>query len=120
MGFLSYFLWFNAAMLVLFILEGLNRKWFAIDEGVLQSVPAEKIARGSKWAMSVGLLMLFPVMLKQCAGAFYIGVMGIFTAVAGVKVYFEWKLLKGSKKYQMTLVTYGLAMLFLFGVMGFN
>ena len=107
-------------MILLFILEGLNRKGFAIDERVLQSVPAEKIRRGSKWAMSVGLLMLFPVMLLHGADAFFIGLMVIFTAVAGVKVYFEWKLLKGSKKYQMTLVTYGLSMVFLFAVMGFS
>lgn len=117
MGILSYFLLFTAAMILLFILEGLNRKGFAIDQGVLQSVPAEKIRRGSKWAMSVGLLILFPVMQLQGAVAFSIGLMVIFTAVAGVKVYFEWKLLKGSRKYRMTLVTYVLGMLFTFFMM---
>ena len=120
MEFVSYFLWFNAAMLVLFILEGLNRKWFVIDKGLLESVPAEKIRRRSKEAMSIALLLLFPVMLLQGAGAFIIGVIVVFTAITGVKVYFEWKLLKGSKKYQMTLVTYGLAMFFLFAVKNFS
>ena len=119
MEFVSYFLWFNAAMLVLFILEGLNRKWFVIDKGLLESVPAEKIRRRSKEAMSIALLMLFPFMLLS-AGTFVVGVIVVFTAIAAVKVYFEWKLLKGSRKYQMTLVTYGLAMVFLFAVIGFS
>ncbi|WP_416143591.1 hypothetical protein [Planococcus koreensis] len=114
---MNHFLLVNAAMAVLLILEGLNRKWFAIDEAVLESVPAEKIRRGSKWAMSAGLLILFTVMQLQGAVAFSIGLMVIFTAVAGVKVYFEWKLLKGSRKYRMTLVTYVLGMLFTFFMM---
>lgn len=120
MGFLSYFLWFNAAMLVLFILEGLNRKWFAIDERVLESKPAKKIDLWSNRALSFLLLPILLIMLLEGAGAYVFWLSAFFTMLMGVKVYFEWKLLKGSKKYQMTLVTYGLAMLFLFGVMGFN
>lgn len=117
MGFLGYFLLFNAAMILLFILEGLNRKWFAIDEAVLESAPAKKINLWSFRAWSFGLFPVLLILLLQDVEVKFLWLAGFFTALTGVKVYFEWKLLKGSRKYRMTLVTYVFAMLFLFFTM---
>lgn len=105
------FLLFLAGMIgVLFFLERLIQKWFAIDQEVLESAPAKKIKAWSKGAMIVALLILYPMMI-QGGDAYIFWLIAFLTAITAVEVFFEWKLLRGSRKYQMTLVSYALAML---------
>jgi hypothetical protein len=105
------FLLFLAGLIgVLYFLDRLIQKWFAIDQEVLESVPAKKIKNWSKGAMIVALLILYPMML-QGGDAYIFWLIFFLTVITAVEAYFEWKLLRGSRKYQMTFVSYELAML---------
>lgn len=116
----SVLLWIIGATSVFLALDKLNNKWFAIDEKVLQSALAIKINRWSGGAL-VSVLLVFIFFRKQTQDeyAYIPEFAAAVIAIAGVQSYFEWKLLKGSKKYIMTLVTYGLALLVIFFVISF-
>jgi Na+-transporting methylmalonyl-CoA/oxaloacetate decarboxylase gamma subunit len=105
------FLLFLAVLIgVLYFLDRLIRKWFAIDQEVLESAPAKKVKNWSKGTMIVALLILYPMML-QGGDAYIFWLIVCLTAITAVEAYFEWKLLRGSRKYRMTLVSYALAMI---------
>ncbi len=95
---------------LLYILEKQLKKWFAIDEQVLESEPAKKIERWSRWTLAIAQVPLIPLTL-QFDHAYIYWLLSIFTAITALTVYFEWRLLKGTKKYQLTLATYSLTLL---------
>lgn len=105
------FLLFLAGLIaILWILDRLLKKWFAIDPEVLESATAKKIKSWGKWAMVAVLLMLSPVM-SQDGDAYVFWLILFLTILTIVEAFFEWRLLKGTRVYQMTLTSYALAVL---------
>lgn len=95
---------------LLYILEKQLKKRFTIDEQVLESEPAKKIERWSRWTLLIAQVPLISLTL-QFDHAYIYWLLSIFTAITALTVYFERRLLKGTKKYQLTLATYGLTLL---------
>lgn len=117
-GLFSGLLWVIGTVVVFTLLDRLNNRWFAIDVKVLQSEAAKKINRWSSFALVIALIV-FLFFRKQLQGEYeyILELAAVVTVIFGIQSYFEWKLLKGSKKYQMTLVTLGLVFLVLFFAM---
>lgn len=101
---------------VAFIFDRLIKKWFAIDEEVLESAPAKKIEGWTRWTTVVVLLCLFPL-VNQDFDAYIFWLLLVLTAITAVEVFVEWKLLKGSRKYQMTIVSYVFGMLLIIAML---
>ena len=116
-GLFSGLLWIIGSAVAFTLLDRLNNRWFAIDEKVLQSAPAKKISRWSSFALAIALVV-FLYFRKQLQGEYdyLLELAAVVTAIFVIQSYFKWKLLKGSKKYQMTLVTLGLVFLVIFSV----
>lgn len=117
-GLFKGLLWLFGTALVFMLLDRLNNKWFAIDEKVLQSEAAKKINRWSSVALAIALIV-FLFFRKQLQGEYdyILELAAVVKVIFGIQSYFEWKLLKGSKKYQMTLVTLGLMLFVIFSAM---
>ena len=101
------------------IFDRLIRKWFAIDEEVLKSAPAKKIESWTRWTTVFALLCLFPL-VDQDFDAYIFWLLLVLTTITAVEAFFEWKLLKGSRKYQMTLVSYVFGMLLIITMLSFR
>lgn len=116
-GLASGLLWIIGAVVAFTLLDRLNNRWFAIDEKVLQSAPAKKISRWSNIAL-ISAWIVFLFFRRQLQGEYdyLLELAVVVTLIFMIQSYFEWKLLKGSKKYQMTLVTYGIVFLVVFFV----
>ena len=112
----SFLLMLAGIIGVAVVLDRLIKKWFAIDEEVLQSAPAKKIESWSRWITVIALLCLFPI-VNQDMDAYIFWLLSVLTAITAVEIYFEWKLLKGSRKYQMTMVSYVLGLLVIFAIL---
>ena len=104
---------------VAFVFDRLIKKWFAIDEEVLESAPAKKIERWTRWTTVIALIGLFPL-VNQDFDAYIFWLLLVLTTVTAVEAFFEWKLLKGSRKYQMTLVSYVFGMLWIITMLSFR
>lgn len=94
---------------LLYILEKQLKKWFAIEREVLESETAKKIERWNRWTFGVVQVLLIPLMFQNDEVYIYWMII-IFTAITAITVYVEWRLLKGTRKYQLSLATYGLFM----------
>ena len=110
MGLFGFLFMLAGIIGVAVVFDRLIKKWFAIDEAVLESAPAKKIESWSRWITVIALLCLFPL-VDQDFDAYIFWLLLVLTAITAVEVFFEWKLLKGSRKYQMTIVSYIFGML---------
>lgn len=119
-GLVSGLLWIIGAAVAFTLLDSLNNRCFAIDEKVLKSAPAKKISRWSSIAL-ISAWIVFLFFRRQLQGEYdyLLQFAAIVTLIFVIQSYFEWKLLKGSKKYQMTLVTYGIVFLVIFAAIVF-
>ena len=119
MGIFSFLFILAGIIGIAVLFDRLIKKWFAIDEEVLESAPAKKIESWIRWTTVVALLCLFPL-VDQDFDAYIFWLLIVLTAITAVEAFFEWKLLKGSRKYQMTIVSYVFGMLLIITMLSFR
>lgn len=119
MEFLWLILFLAGIIGISFVFDRLIKKWFAIDEEVLESASAKKIESWTRWTTVIALLCLFPL-VDQDFDAYIFWLLMVLTTITTVEAFFEWKLLKGSRKYQMTLVSYVFGMLWIITMLSFR
>lgn len=112
------FIW----LLVIFGLQFLRmylKKRFGIDKEEQAGVPVKKFERWNGWVMLAAIIVLYVFFLDSHA-VFFSLLLGIFVLVCATQIYLEWKYLKGSRKYQASMVYFtitALAIIVFFSVL---
>lgn len=79
------------------------RKRFGIDQEEQAGIPVKRFERWNGWVMTTAIIVS-AIFLMDSLEVFIFLVMGIFLIGSGGQVYLEWKYLRGSRKYQASIV----------------
>lgn len=83
------------------------RKRFGIAEEERAGINVRRFERWNGWVMLAGIIVLFS-MFPDSLEVFFSWLLIIFLIVNGVQVFLEWKYLKGSRKYQASLIYFAI------------
>ncbi|WP_142826718.1 hypothetical protein [Planococcus soli] len=79
------------------------KKRFGIDEEERAGVPVKRFERWNGWVMLAAIIVLYIVFIDSLA-VFFFWLLSVFLLVCAAQIYLEWKYLKGSRKYQASIV----------------
>lgn len=85
-------------------------KRFGIDQEERAGIPVKRFERWNGWVMMAAIIVLF-IFLADSLEVFFFWVFGIFSVVNAAQIYLEWKCLKGSRKYQASIIYFTIAAL---------
>ncbi|TWT06538.1 DUF4181 domain-containing protein [Planococcus sp. CPCC 101016] len=79
------------------------RKRFGIDQEEQAGVPVKRFERWNGAVMTI-VIITAAIFLVGSLEVFFFSVFWIFFIGSGVQIYLEWKYLRGSRKYQASIV----------------
>lgn len=79
------------------------RKSFGIDQEERAGIPVKKFERWNGWVMMAAILVLI-ILFADSLEVFLVWVFVIFLIVNAAQIFLEWKYLKGSRKYQASII----------------
>lgn len=79
------------------------KKRYGIDKEERAGVPVKKFERWNGWLMMGAIIVLFIFSIDSLA-VFFFWLVIVFLLVSAAQIYLEWKYLKGSRKYQASIV----------------
>ena len=86
------------------------KKRFGIDEEERAGVQIRRFERWNGWVMLAAIIVLF-ILFPDSLEVFFFWLMIVFLIVNAVQVFLEWKYLKGSRKYQVSLIYFAITAL---------
>jgi|GEM_PF-4545916 len=97
-----FFLWFIIIIGFAFLRMFLKKR-FGIDKEEQAGIPVKKFERGNNWLMIVAIIVL-AVNMQNSLESFFFWIFMIFFVGNATQIFLEWKYLKGSRKYQVSLI----------------
>lgn len=97
-----FFIWLLLMLSLQFLRMHLTKR-FGIDEEERAGVPVKKFERWNGWVMLATIIIVYIFFFDSLA-VFFSWLLGVFVLVCATQIYLEWKYLKGSRKYQASIV----------------
>lgn len=85
------------------LLNKFLKKRFGIDQEEQAGIPVKKFERWNNWLLIVAIIVLW-FNLHASLESFFFWLIVILVIGNSVQIYLEWKYLKGSRKYQLSLI----------------
>ncbi|EGA90785.1 hypothetical protein GPDM_03265 [Planococcus donghaensis MPA1U2] len=97
-----FFLWF-VIIIGLAFLRMFLKKRFGINQEEQAGIPVKKFERWNNWLMILAVIVL-AVNMQDSLEVFFFWIFVIFFVGNATQIFLEWKYLKGSRKYQVSLI----------------
>ncbi|ANU22063.1 DUF4181 domain-containing protein [Planococcus donghaensis] len=97
-----FFLWFVIIIGFAFLRMFLKKR-FGIDQEEQAGIPVKKFERWNNWLMILAIIVL-AVNMQDSLELFFFWIFVIFFVGNATQISLEWKYLKGSRKYQVSLI----------------
>ncbi|ANU14392.1 hypothetical protein B481_2448 [Planococcus halocryophilus Or1] len=97
-----FFLWFVIIIGFAFLRMFLKKR-FGINQEEQAGIPVKKFERWNNWLMILAIIVL-AVNMQNSLESFFFWIFMIFFVGNATQIFLEWKYLKGSRKYQVSLI----------------